>query len=432
MTDLDLGIRFFLQLLVILLACRAAGYLGKYLGQTQVVSEMIAGVVLGPSLFGLFFPDAAQWLFPKFATIGDAKIAHPSMQILYVVSQLGLVLYMFVVGLEFDFELLKAKSGGIVLVSMAGIIAPIVLGGLAGAQMHSMPGFFGEKVNTLSAGFYVGAAMAITAFPMLARIIYERGIAKTPMGTMALGAAAIDDATAWCLLSIVLSSVHSSANYALLAIGGGLVIGVVAFVLGRPLLRHLETWCQTAEGLSPALMTVVFATLMGFAYATDVIGIYAVFGAFLCGVVMPRGMLSHELQNKLEIPVTTLLLPLFFVYSGLNTKISLINTPQLWLITVGLVLIAFLCKGGACLLAARLAGQTWRDSAKIGTLMNARGLIELIILNIGLQNGVITPTLFTMMVIVAIVTTLIASPLFAWLHKPAEGMAPPITSGANA
>jgi Kef-type K+ transport system membrane component KefB len=419
MSDVDLGVRFFLQLVVILMACRVIGYLGRYIGQTQVVGEMIAGVMLGPSLLGLFSPATQEYLFPKWATIADQQVSHPSMQILYVASQLGLVLYMFIVGLEFDVRLISESRKGALLVSVAGIAAPILMGGIAGYWLHANADCFIPEVPALSAAFFVGASMAITAFPMLARIIYENGIARTRMGTLALGAAAANDAVAWCLLAIVLATVHSDMGYVRNAIGGGVALCLLLVSIQKPILSRFEFWFEREGKLSHALLIVTFLYLMLCAYATDVIGIYAIFGAFLAGAMLPSGKYGEALCKTMEPLVTTLLLPLFFVYSGLNTKIGLINSPTLWLITIGLIVIATVSKGGACLLAARASGESWRDSTKIGVLMNARGLIELIILNIGLQQKVITPTLFTMMVIVAIVTTLMASPLFQWLHgKP--------------
>ena len=421
MTDLELAIRFFLQLAVLLGVCRLVGYLGRFIGQTQVVCEMIAGVLLGPSLLGWIWPEAQQSLFPKTATLpvpGGESIAinHPSMSILYVVSQLALVMYMFLVGLEFDFDLVKTRKRSAALVSLSGILAPMLLGGAVAFLLHDRADCFTPDVGAWSAALFVGAAMSITAFPMLARIIYECGIAKTSMGSLALGAAAIDDAAAWCLLAIVLSVTKNDFGYAIYAIGGGTAFAVFMIVAARPLLTFLERWRQRIGALSSEIMLTTFGIILFAAWVTDSLGIYAVFGAFLTGVVMPRGQFAADLRHQMERFVTVLLLPLFFVYSGLNTKIGLINSVELWGVTLLLVVIAMVCKGVACAVTSRMAGETWKDSAKIGTLMNARGLIELIILNIGLQKGVITPTFFTMMVIMAIVTTLIASPIFNKLH----------------
>lgn len=418
-------LRFMLQVLVVLAACKAMGWIGKkFLGQTQVVMEMVTGVVLGPSLFGLLAPTTQAALFPKDSTMvidGVTKtVKHPSMMILYVVAQLGLVLYMFLVGLEFNLGLLGKKAGGAISVSLAGIAAPFALGAVIAVSMLGGDRFFAPNITAANMALYTGAAMCITAFPMLARIIYERGISNTRMGTLALGAGASDDATAWCLLAIVLAFSKGSANYAIFAIGGGALFAVLVLKLGPRLFRPMGDAVEREGAMSQGIFVSVMLFLMLGSYITDAIGIYAVFGAFLIGAAMPRGRFAEILREKLESLTVGLLLPFFFVYSGLNTKLGLVNSAELWMITIVLLVAAIVGKGVACALAAKASGETWRDAWAIGTLMNARGLMELIILNIGLQQGVITPTLFTMLVIMAIVTTLMASPIFQWIYRPAE------------
>lgn len=420
MSNFDLVLRLFLQIAVILLACRLMGVLGRYLGQTQVVSEMITGVVLGPSLLGLFLPELQQWLFPITATIKvgaeTATITHPSMSIIYAISQVGLVLYMFLIGLEFNADLLKGRMHSAGIVSLAGIATPFMLGALATIWIVHEPGFFKPGIVLWNAAMYMGASMSITAFPMLARIIFEKGISGTSMGTMALAAGSLDDAIAWCLLAVVLAAFNSNPSIAVLAIGGGVLFVVFMTTIGRRLLQVLARWTERDNGVSMTTMLTMLVILMASAWFTDYIGIYAVFGAFIAGTAMPRGRFAHEVRSHMEYLTTTLLLPLFFVYSGLNTRIGLVNTPKLWLITAVIVVLAVAGKGLACMLAARWAGEPWREAATIGVLMNARGLMELIILNIGLQAGVIGPTLFTIMVLMAVITTLMASPLFEWLY----------------
>ena len=420
MSNFDLVLRLFLQIAVILLACRLMGVLGRYLGQTQVVSEMITGVVLGPSLLGLFLPELQQWLFPITATIKvgaeTATITHPSMSIIYAISQVGLVLYMFLIGLEFNADLLKGRMHSAGIVSLAGIATPFMLGALATIWIVHEPGFFKPGIVLWNAAMYMGASMSITAFPMLARIIFEKGISGTSMGTMALAAGSLDDAIAWCLLAVVLAAFNSNPSIAVLAIGGGVLFVVFMATIGRRLLQVLARWTERDNGVSMTTMLTMLVILMASAWFTDYIGIYAVFGAFIAGTAMPRGRFAHEVRSHMEYLTTTLLLPLFFVYSGLNTRIGLVNTPKLWLITAVIVVLAVAGKGLACMLAARWAGEPWREAATIGVLMNARGLMELIILNIGLQAGVIGPTLFTIMVLMAVITTLMASPLFEWLY----------------
>lgn len=414
MSNFELIVKLFLQLTVILATCRLVTIFGRrYLRQTDVVCEMIAGVMLGPSLLGLIAPNFQQWLFPKLpilTALGD-KIPHPSMSILYAISQIGLVIYMFLVGLEFNTQLLRhhIKSAG--LLSAAGIITPFLLGAGASFFMYKQGIFFQAKVVPWSAALYMGASMTITAFPMLARIIYERGLAKTRFGTLALGAASVDDGVAWCLLAIVLASVKNSINIAILAIGGGICYVIFAVFVGKSALKVFTQITKRDAGVSKQTLTLLLIILMFCAWFTDVTGIYAIFGAFVLGAVMPRGEFAQQIRQYTEYLTTTFLLPIFFVFSGLNTQIGLVNTPVLWLITLLILAIAVAGKGIACMLAAKLSGENWRESATIGALMNARGLMELIILNIGLEQGIITPTLFTIMVIMAIVTTLMASPL---------------------
>ena len=418
MSNFDLVLKLLLQLATILCACRVVSFLGRrYLGQTDVVCEMIAGVFLGPSLFGILAPDLQQWLFPKMPLLleNGSKIPHPSMSILFAMSQVGLVIYMFLIGLEFNTDLIKNRLRSASLVSSMGILAPFVLGAIAAVFLYPNGGLFTPGIKPWTAALYLGASMSITAFPMLARMLYERGIAQTRMGTLALAAGSIDDAIAWCLLAIVLASVKSSANIAFLAIGGGLAYALVMVVVAKPKLKIFARWTQRDGEVTRQTLLFVLVALMLCAWFTDFIGIYAVFGAFILGTVMPRGTFAQQVHAQTEVLTTSLLLPIFFVFSGLNTQIGLVNTPQLWLITALIVVIAILGKGIACMLAARAAGENWRDSATIGSLMNARGLMELIILNIGLEQKVITPTLFTIMVIMAIVTTLMTSPLVAVL-----------------
>ncbi|WP_375500099.1 cation:proton antiporter [uncultured Nostoc sp.] len=418
MSNFDLVIQLFLQLTVILATCRIVTILGRrYLGQTDVVCEMIAGVMLGPSLLGLIAPDFQQWLFPKLPIITAVglKIPNPSMSILYAISQIGLAIYMFLIGLEFNTKLLKHHIKSASLLSAAGIITPFILGAIASFWFYHNGDFFQPIVTPWSAALYLGASMTITAFPMLARILYERGLAQTRFGTLALGAASVDDAVAWCLLAIVLASVKNSLSIAILAIGGGICYVLFAIFLAQPLLKAFTRMTKRDTGVNKQTLTLMLIILMFCAWFTDVTGIYAIFGAFVLGAVTPRGEFAQQIRQYTEFLTTSFLLPIFFVFSGLNTKIGLINTPTLWGITLLIIAIAILGKGVACMLAAKLAGENWRESATIGALMNARGLMELIILNIGLEQGVITPTLFTIMVIMAVITTLMASPLIAFL-----------------
>jgi len=427
MTFLELGLKLFLQLTVILVACRAIGWFGRrFLGQTQVVMEMVAGVLLGPSLFGLFWPEAQAWLFPKTLALSAGgqtlQVLHPSMAVLSALSQIGLVLYMFLVGLEFNAGHLRSKLRSALLISAAGIVAPFVLGGGLGLLLADRRDLFTDQVTAFSAVLFVGASMSITAFPMLARILFERGIAGTRLGTVTLAAGSMDDAVAWCLLAVVLATLKASPMLAVVTIGGAALYCVVMLTAGRRLFIGFARRFDREGGLSVDSFTLVVLAVMLCGLATDAIGIHAVFGGFICGAAMPRGAFARALAERTEMVVTTLLLPVFFVFSGLNTRIGLLNSRELLGLTLVVMLLAVAGKGVACMLAARLGGESWRDAASIGTLMNARGLMELIILNIGLQNGVITPTLFTIFVLMAVVTTVMASPIYLWIagRAPAE------------
>jgi len=411
------AIHFFLELAVILATCRVVGLIAKRVGQPQVVGEMIAGVVLGPSLLGQIAPGIQQQLFPP----GPANV------VLYTLAQIGLVLYMFLIGLNFDVDLVKHRAGTAVAVSAAGIVAPLVLGALVSVPLLSSGGYFSDGVTPVMAMLFLGAAIAITAFPMLARIIFEKGLSGTPLGTLALACGASDDAVSWCILAVVLAMNRDQPAMAVLAIGGGILYTVVVLTIGRRTLRVLGPMAERHGTVTPPMLSVVLILLMACAWFTDVIGIYAIFGAFILGVAMPSGFFEQHLTSRLEPLVTTFLLPMFFVYSGLNTEIGLVNTPTLWAVTLGLVLVAVLGKGVACTLAARARKIPLREAVALGSLMNARGLIGLILLNIGLEAGIITPTLFTILVLVAIVTTLMASPIFEYVYGRHRVSAPPAT-----
>lgn len=426
----QLVILFFLQLLAILATCRVVGWLGKrFLGQTQTVGEMVAGILLGPSLFGLLAPRAQGWLFPMALTDADgsavmvhgAKVLHPSMAILYAVAQLGLTLYMFVVGMEFNAKLLSRNKAGAGSVSIVGMAVPLLLGTSCAWLLADQVKLFGDGVKPWAGALYLGAAMSITAFPTLARILHEKGIARTRVGTLSLAAGAGDDAMAWVLLAVVLSVFQGDKTIAMLAIGGGLAYVGFTLTVGRRLLKPLGARAER-EGLTPGIMAIVLLALTAGAGITEAIRLYAVFGAFILGCAMPRGALTEKMTDKLEPFLSTFLLPVFFVYSGLNTEIGLLDSPALWLAAGVLLLAAIVGKGAGCLLAAKASGESWKDSLGIGILMNTRGLMELIILNIGLQQKIISRELFTMMVIMAVLTTLMTSPLINWLfpgkHAP--------------
>lgn len=405
MTPAELSIAFFLQLLVILITARAVGWVGKrFLGQPQVVGEMIAGVLLGPSLFGLLLPDLSAIIFPS-----------ESRPILYVGAQLGVGLYMFLVGLEFDrgdFRL-NARSAG--AVSSSGIFAPFLVA-IVLAPWLLEEGLFAQDASQMQATLFLGACISITAFPMLARIIHERGLSRSPLGTLSLSSGAIDDAFAWAVLAVVLATFGAGWMLAGKAIGAALAFAFVMIFLGPRLFAGLGRRAEKIGGADNHLLGMVLMLFLLAAFTMDWAGMHAVFGGFLLGVAMPRGALSSDIRRKLEPVTVVLLLPIFFTYSGLNTQLQLMSDPRLLLIGLAILLASILAKFGACWAAARLTGRDNATALGIGALMNARGLMELIIINIGLQHGLIGAEFFSIMVMMAVVTTVMASPLFELVY----------------
>jgi Kef-type K+ transport system membrane component KefB len=407
-----LSITFFMQMAVILATCRVIGWLGqKYLKQPQVVCEMIAGVLLGPSLFGLVAPDLQKIVF-----------APENKGVLYVGAQFGVGLYMFLVGLGFRTDHFKANVHKAASVSIAGMAMPFGVAIVLTPWLMTVPGLFSPTASRFDATLFMGAAIAITAFPMLARIIHERGLSHTALGTLSLSAGAIDDAAAWCVLAVVLASFGSAgAGVAYLAIVGGLIFALLMIFAMPRILAPLARWAEREAArnisrdprpLNSTIFAIVMTLFMLSAFTADAIGLHAVFGGFLLGCVMPRGVLADQMKKQLEPFTVIVLLPMFFTYSGLNTQLTLVAEPSLLLIALAVLACSVFAKFGACWAAARLSGQDNRTALGIGALMNSRGLMELIIINIGLQAGVIGPALFSMLVLMAIVTTLMASPLF--------------------
>ena len=420
MPTTQLSVYFFLQVAVIITACQLVGRLAQRLGQPQVVGEMIAGVLLGPTLFGLLLPDMQRALFPE-ATLG----------VLYVGGQLGVGLYMFLVGTEFRSDQLRSRYRSALSVSAAGIAVPFILAFALAPWLTTIPGLFSAKAKLLEASLFLGAAIAITAFPMLARIIHERRLAGTSLGTLALTAGAVDDAAAWCILAIVLASFGGTWGSAYLAIAGGLSYALFMVFVGARLLRKLGDAVRPDSPLSTSLMATVLALFCLSAFAMDAIGIHAVFGGFILGAVLPKGLLTQKLRDQLQPFVVIFLLPMFFTYSGLKTRLGVIMEPSILVAALAILAASFCGKGIACWAAARMAGENNRDAMAIGALMNARGLMELIIINIGLQAGVIEGGLFSVLVLMAIVTTLMATPLFNWVTRRQAPPGDPGSTGAS-
>lgn len=394
------------QAVLVIATSRLLGVVLRRLGQPLVIAEVLAGIALGPSLLGLISPDLLATFFPA-----------SSLGTLGVVSQLGLVFFMFLIGLELEPALLRGLGKSALAISNTSIALPFILG--AGVAVWLAPTLSTPAVPLASFVLFLGVAMSITAFPVLARILSERGLIHTPIGALAVTCAAIDDVTAWCLLAFISAVVKSTglAGAGLTAVLSGLYCGAMWFV-ARPLLARLVRERTDRRGISQRMVAFTVVLLLLSSLATEVIGIHALFGAFFFGVIVPReGGLAHGLRERLEDFVVVLLLPLFFAYSGIRTQIGLLDSPVAWAICGLLTLLAVVGKFGGATVAARLTGQSWRDSMSVGVLMNTRGLMELVVLNIGLDLGVISPTVFTMMVLMALVTTVMTSPLVAWLQR---------------
>ncbi|UAK26474.1 cation:proton antiporter [Sphingomonas nostoxanthinifaciens] len=402
----DYSIHFFLQLGIIILTCRIVGWLGqKLLGQPQVVGEMIAGVVLGPSLLGLLWPDAQGALFPK-----------ETKNVLYAGSQLGVALYMFIVGLTLRLDHFKAKGPSAAAVSASGVIAPFLIAALITPFLLGVPGLFAPTIGRGSATLFMGACIALTAFPMLARIINERGLSGSALGTLSLTAGAFDDAASWCVLAVVLATFGGGPGVAIVAIGGAILYFAFLLAFGRRLLAPLGRAVEARGEMSHTVLAITLVLFCLSAFFMDAIGIHGIFGGFIIGVFMPRGLFVAEIRRKVEPLAVVMLLPMFFTYSGLNTRMDMVNSGALLLIALGILVASIAAKFGACYLAARAMGEDNRTALGIGALMNSRGLMELIIINIGLQKGIIGPTLFSMLVLMAIVTTVMATPLFELVY----------------
>lgn len=414
---LTITYHFFLQIVVILATYRLLWPLFRRLGQVQVVAIMVAGFLLGPSVLGWLWPAAQHWLFPTTLTIGAETITHPNLVAIYVVGQLGLVLYMFLVGSSFKLDILGAHTRQAGATSAAGIGVPLVLGGVLGWWMVDSGGYFTDKVAHWQGGLFVAAAVAITAFPMLAWIVYDSGLLDTRLGTMSLSCAAVDDACSWVLLATVVATAKGSLLGAVVAVGGGLLYLLFMVYLGKPLLARLDTWTprsadtERTGGLPIAQLSIILLVVLTASWFTDLVGIYSVFGAFVAGLVMPRGALLDAVRERFEPLTAYLLLPGFFIYSGLNTQLTLIlDGPTLLMAGIVLV-VSFAAKFGAVGLAARWQGMSWYEAGSMGALANARGLMELILLNIGLEAGLISGTLYTILAVMTIITTFVATPL---------------------
>jgi len=408
------------EIFVILAAARFLGVLFRAIGQPQVVGEVVGGILLGPSFLGWLAPGFSATLFP------DAALPYLKM-----LSEYGIVFFMFLVGLELDPALLRGRGHTAVFISHASIIAPFALGIMLAAHLFEAQAPTGVPFTSFA--LFMGVAMSITAFPVLARILVERDLLKTRVGMVTITCAAVDDITAWCLLAFLVAIVgsHSLAGAVRTL---GLTLGYLAamVLLVRPLLHRVSAMVDSTGRLSQNVVAVVFLLVLGSASLTNAIGIHAIFGGFMMGAMLPKDVLfTRELVDKIEDFAVVFLLPIYFAYTGLRTEIALLSGPGLWLQCVLVIVIATLGKFGGSALAARLTGLGWREASALGVLMNTRGLMELVILNIGLDLGVISRPLFAMMVLMAIVTTFATTPVMSALYPPERFRAELATTPAS-
>jgi Kef-type K+ transport system membrane component KefB len=396
--------RLFLQLIIIIFAARLAGVLVAKFRQPAVIGEMIAGILLGPSLLGAVWPDAFHFVFPA-----------PSLGSLRLFSQIGVCLFMFVVGMELDLAELKRQAKTAALISQMSILLPYLLGMVAALFLFSTLAGAGTTFPVFA--LFIGISMSLTAFPVLARILQDRGLTQTALGSMAIACAATNDVAAWSILAFVVA-IAKARNMLATAFTLGLVAFYVAFMLLwiKPRLPQWIDYVSRRSGAAgKGVMACVLVLLFTSALATDMMGIHALFGSFLAGLVMPsRGELREFLRLRLEHFGAVFLLPLFFAFTGLRTQVGLLNDATGWMLCLGLILIATIGKLGGTLFTARWTGMNWIDSFALGALMNTRGLVELIALNIGYDLGILSPRIFAMLVIMALVTTCMTGPLLSF------------------
>ena len=394
-----------LALTVIIITARLVGAFFARLNQPAVIGEVVGGILLGPSLLGRIAPDAAAFLLPADAA-----------PFLGIISQLGVILYMFLVGLELDLAVLRTSVTRTVVISQASIVVPFALGALFAVAVFDALAPPGVRITSFV--LFLGVAMSITAFPVLARILGERGLQRTALGMLALTCAAINDAMAWCLLALVVGVMQASPRDAIWTIGLTFVFIALMLTAGRAIAARAVAALDRSAHIGERSLALVLVAVLLSAVATEFIGIHAIFGAFLLGSIIPHHsrVAAHATERIADI-VRVMLLPVFFAYIGLRTEIGLVSGAGDWLICALIIAAATAGKFGGTTIAAKIAGLDWRDSAALGILMNTRGLVELIVLNIGLDLGVLTPRLFTMLVIMALVTTMMTSPVLTALLR---------------
>jgi Kef-type K+ transport system membrane component KefB len=399
------------QIVVVLGTAAVAGRIMRAARQPRVVGEMVAGLVLGPSVLGALLPGVSAILFPP-----------ASLGFFGALSQIGLLLFMFLVGLELDLRVLRERGHLAVLTSHASITAPFLLGTALALLLY--PRLSHAAVSFTGFALFLGAAMSVTAFPVLARILAERGLVRTRLGAVALACAAVDDVTAWCILAVVVVIVRAASPTVplWLTVGGTVAYGAFMITVGRRALLALTRRATLADASGQGLGAAVVLLVLGSAWITERLGVHALFGAFLAGAVMPRDpRLVRDVRDRFGDLVVVLFLPLFFAFTGLRTRIDLIRGAELWGWCALIVVVAIAGKVGGSAVAARAGGMSWREATALGLLLNTRGLMELVILNVGLDIGVISPELFAMLVVMALATTLMTTPLLSWVSPATVG-----------
>ena len=394
-----------LQLLVVIAVARCAGVLFGRLGQTAVIGEMAAGILLGPSFLGRLWPAAEGFLFPP-----------SSIPPLVLLSQFGVILFMFVIGTDVDLDRLRHRARSTVIISNAGIAVPFVLG--IGASLYLHPRFAPPGVTLVAFALFTAVAMSITAFPVLARILAERGLAGTDLGNTAIGCAAIDDVSAWCLLTVALAVARQS-GYAgpLLTVAMAAAFSALVLKLVGPRVAAILTSAHARHGGTTGTVAGAVIFALASALVTEAIGIHALFGAFLAGVALsPARAVKARLREAIEPLSAVVLLPLFFASSGLRTEIGLLDSPGTWVVCAAVTAVAIAGKLGGASVAARWSGMAWRESLAMGALMNTRGLMELIVLNVGYDLGILSPAMYTMMIVMALVTTCMTGPMLGFVE----------------
>ena len=391
-----------LQIIVIVIMAGLFGRLFRRLGQPPVMGEMVAGIVMGPSVLGFFFPEAMSYIFPP-----------SSLETLRLLSQIGVVLFMFVVGMELNVQHLREKGSAAVMISHASIVVPFLLGSALSLFLYR--DLAPSETSFSAFALFIGVAMSITAFPVLARILEDRGLSQTYLGSIAITCAAVDDVTAWCILALVIAIVNATGVIVSLAtVMFTLLFAIAMLFFVRPWMGRMVKETPSSKLHSRRLIAGMLAFVLACALLTETIGIHALFGAFVAGVVMPSSIdFRSFLKDKLETFSSAALLPLFFAFTGLRTQVSLLNDWQSWALCGVIILVAIAGKLGGSMLMSRWTGMSWSQSFAIGALMNTRGLVELVVLNIGYDLGILSGRIFAMMVLMALVTTFMTGPLLS-------------------